>query len=83
MPTNTNPNQVRESAAININMSGNAQLSLNGPLNYADHGSTNTVTTAAPATTGTTAKTPFWKSGVFWAAVAALAAVAGAIAAFK
>ncbi|OKI99924.1 hypothetical protein AMK19_30900 [Kitasatospora sp. CB01950] len=64
-------------------MSGNAQLSFNGPLNYADHGSTSTVTTTVPVTSDTTAKKPFWRSGVFWAAVAALAAVASAIAAFK
>ncbi|GGR05538.1 hypothetical protein [Kitasatospora griseola] len=79
MSNNTNVDQARESAAINIHMSGNAQLNLNGPFNYADHGSANTVTTTAPATTDTKAKTPFWKSSTFWTAVAALATVAGTV----
>ncbi|MFF2353570.1 hypothetical protein ACFVVL_27770 [Kitasatospora sp. NPDC058115] len=67
-------------------MSGNARLNLNG-LNVVDHGSSNTPTaTTAPAPANTTASTPaktsIWRSGVFWTAVAALAAVAAAVAAF-
>jgi hypothetical protein len=84
VPAETTPTQDRANAAISINMSGNARLSLNGPLNYADHGSTNTVTTtdlAAIDATGA-ARAPFWRNGIFWAAVAALAAAATAVAAF-
>ncbi|MGW7587182.1 hypothetical protein ACWGKU_33420 [Kitasatospora sp. NPDC054768] len=82
MPDNRNADKGRESSIININMTGHAQLTLTAPVNYADHGATNTVTTTEPANTDATAKTPFWKSGTFWTAVAALAAVASTIAAF-
>ncbi|MCX5216118.1 hypothetical protein OG689_44090 [Kitasatospora sp. NBC_00240] len=63
-------------------MTGNAQLSLVTPMGATDHQSTSNAAVNAPEAHSKKEGGPLWMSMLFWTAVAALAGVAGAVAAY-
>lgn len=76
MNANGNAGNGHEVPVININMTGNAQLSLVAPVSYTDNHS---ISSASVNAEKQSEKEPIWKNTLFWTALAALAGVASAI----